>query len=154
MVFKKGRPTNTPGKGQFKKGNDKAKGNGRPRKDDIKAAVRKITPEIIDQLRKIITGSAPSPTQKIQAAELLLSYGYGKPPQSQAVQMSGPGGEPLKASPSVFIYNSIEEAQAAAVAGATTGDELPPMVFLPSNGFEVRLKPDGTPEEAPDKEDL
>jgi hypothetical protein len=69
----------------------------------------------------------------------------------------GQGGEPLKTS-SVFIYNSIEEAQIAAAASATSGDELPPMVFLPSNGYEVRLKPDGTPEEAqdqePDEEDL
>ena len=51
----------------------------------------------------------------------------------------------MKASPGVFIYNSIEEAQIAAVAGATTVDELPPMVFLPSNGFEVDPSKFGSP---------
>jgi hypothetical protein len=123
---------------------------GRPPKDKtVIELARKYKPDCIRELHKMATGTAVPWKIKLEAILALLAYGgHPLPRPSQAAQMSRPGGEPLKASPSVFIYNSKEEAQAAADASATTDDELSTMVFLPSNGYEVRLKPDGTPEEA------
>ena len=140
------------GNPNWKAGGKSPNPHGRPKKDHgIIELARKSTHESIRALEKMRDGTAVPWAIRLEATLALLAYGHGKPQQNKSFEHSGPGGEPLKTSPSVFIYNSIEEAQIAAAAGA--GDELPPMVFLPSNGYEVRLKPDGTPEQALGEED-
>jgi hypothetical protein len=67
-----------------------------------------------------------------------LAYAEGLPPRApQALQHSGPGGQPLNAafSGNVYIYNSLEAAQLA--ASSEDGSEERTAVFLPSNGYEV-----------------
>jgi hypothetical protein len=68
------------------------------------------------------------------------SYAEGLPPRApQALQHSGPGGQPLNPpfSGKVYIYNSLEAAQLA--ESSEDGSEERTAVFLPSNGYEVDL---------------
>ena len=140
MVFKPG-----------KSGNPK----GRP-KGKRTARARKYTPGGLEWLRKVRDGSAkniPWPI-RYKCNELLLAYAEGLPPRApQALQHSGPGGQPLNPpfSGNVYIYNSLEAAQLAAYS--EDGSEERPAVFLPRNGYEVDLsRPPQEMDEEPELE--
>ena len=65
---------------------------GRPKEDsEVKALARTAGPEAIEKLLELMRGD--DRRTALAAAQALLDRGFGKP--SQAVEMSGPDGEPL-----------------------------------------------------------
>ena len=75
----------------FQKGQSGNPG-GRPKEDaEVKALARAAGPEAIEKLVALMRGDESRTA--LAAAQALLDRGYGKP--SQAVEMSGPEGEPL-----------------------------------------------------------
>lgn len=65
---------------------------GRPKEDaEVKALARSCGPEAIQKLVELMRGD--DRRTALAAALALLDRGFGKP--SQAVEMSGPDGEPL-----------------------------------------------------------
>ena len=64
----------------FKKGNQAAKGRGRPKKDhNLTKMCRMHAPECLDGLLEIIRSSSSKDSNKITAISTVLSYGFGKP---------------------------------------------------------------------------
>jgi hypothetical protein len=140
MVFKPGKSGNA---------------NGRP-KGKRTARSRKYTDEALEWFRKVRDGSAKNIPWAIRykCNELLLAYAEGLPPRApQALQHSGPGGQPLNPafSGKVYIYDSLEAAQLA--ASSEDGSEERAAVFLPSNRYEVDLsRPPQEMDEEPELE--
>jgi hypothetical protein len=65
---------------------------GRPKEDsEVKALARTAGPEAVQKLVELMRGD--DRRTALAAAQALLDRGFGKP--SQAVEMSGPDGEPL-----------------------------------------------------------
>ena len=65
---------------------------GRPKEDiEVKALARTAGPEAVEKLVELMRGD--DRRTALAAAQALLDRGFGKP--SQAVEMSGPDGEPL-----------------------------------------------------------
>lgn len=79
-----------PGPGKpFSKGN--AGGPGRPKvPSDFRESCRSYTPQAFARLTKEIEDDGPL---WFKAAELLLAYGEGRPPQG--IELSGEGGAPI-----------------------------------------------------------
>lgn len=142
MPFKKGNP------GTLRKGQT-ANLNGRPKgktKTGLIPAAKKLTPTLIRELEKMAIGTNVPWAIKLEANQTLLAYGWGKPPQTQALQHSGPTGEPLAASSaSVIIVKNMHEVEAL----TSHNSEEDTVVILPSNGYEVtgaELKEDDDPD--------
>jgi hypothetical protein len=88
---------------------------GRPRKDNTIVGMARVhSADAIKALAEICNNPRAHNRDRVDAAGTLLAYAWGRPPQ--ALQHSGPGGQPLPAN----------EAQ---------------VVILPSNGFEVDYNP-------------
>ena len=142
MVFVRGKSGNPSGVSK----------DGRPRKrkgDDVQDIARRAAPEAIEQLKKMMIGTAVPWKVRYEAAIAILALGGNPLPRPPAqLQHSGPDGKPLPAGGhnGVFIYQSLEHAQKAAAAAIDAGAET--VAFLPSNGFEVTNSP-----EPPDPDD-
>jgi hypothetical protein len=79
--------------GKFLPGNH---GGGRPKKAEwLKNEVLKDLPLYYERLKIFAQGGEKAkPKEQINAIELLLAYGLGKP--TQAVELSGRDGEPIR----------------------------------------------------------
>ena len=141
-------PKRPPGNPNWKPGCPPPNPKGRPKRDESFVALAKSFKEdCIRELQKMAIGTAlPWKVKYDSNIAVLALGGHPLPRPPQALPHSGPDGQPLKTGGGqVFIYNSRREAEQAAAAHLA-GSPEEPVLFLPSNGYEVKFKPDGTPD--------
>lgn len=85
-----GEPGNKSEQGRWVKGQS-GNPNGRPKGyAEFKEKCREHTPAALEALKLALA----DPDSSVSAARVLLEFGWGKP--TQAVEVSGPGGDPFQ----------------------------------------------------------
>jgi hypothetical protein len=102
----------------------------------IAGLARVHTADAIQALVEVCNNRTAHDRDRVAAANSLLAYGWGRPAPMQALQHSGPDGQPLPSGQGrghVIIVQNMSEARA--IADKLSEDDA--VAFLPSNGSEV-----------------
>lgn len=113
-MAERGRPKGIPKTG------GRLKGTPNKATADIRALAQTYAPDAIATLAKIMGSEKEPAPARVAAAKELIDRGYGK--SVQAVEMSGPNGEPIKSAQTIDLSNLSNEQKRAVASIKINGD--------------------------------